>query len=180
MGEAGRFLQAGGYVLQAIAQYVLPGLFLSWLPGWLLRWRYPVRRCQQALELFTEGTGPHIWLNPDRASPAIDAFLLRFFSALPFPVIVESLRLRLSVNQRQVKSLDLISRVAIAPRALTSLTVHEWSLTENEAKFFDSLPDPAPVLTFAVTAQMRAPVGDFERVFEIKMRAFVFRGAAQD
>lgn len=180
MGEAGRFLQTWGYLLQAIGQYVLPGLVLAWLPGWLLRFRYPARRCQQALELFTEGMGPHVWLNPERVSPAIDAFLLRCFSALPFPVVVESLRLRLSVNQKPLKSLDLICRATIAPRALTSLQVPEWSLTENEAKLFESLPDPAPALTFAVTAQVRAPVGDFERVFEIKMRASVLRGSAQD
>ncbi len=73
----------------ALTKVILSSV-LRWLPGWILRWWYPIGKCQESLTVEAHGVGPHIYVNADRA-PAIIGLKITLINGLPFFVTIENL-----------------------------------------------------------------------------------------
>ena len=78
---------------------------LRWLPGWVLRWRYPIPKCQECLTAIAPGVGPHIYINVER-SPAIVGLNLTLMNGLPFPVKIDGVHLELTFESTVVSGSD--------------------------------------------------------------------------
>lgn len=151
-----------------------------WLPGWILRRWFPVERCKEQVVVMAEGVGPHIWINPGRA-PAIGLFNLVFVNRLPFPIIVDGLHLEINLESTGLAKFDQISRVTIACGEIAKVSVAEHDLSDSQAEIVrnypnDRQPCDCPILRIQGYAQLKTPVGEFNKPLDIETRAFVYRG----
>lgn len=148
---------------------------LRWLPGWILRWRYPICKCQESLTVEAHGVGPHIFVNADRA-PAIAGLKLNLMNGLPFEVKVESLHLEMSLESRGLTNHDHSVKESVPGYGVLQIRISEIHLSDGQARIVRQHPNECPVLRISGHVSCETVVGDVSKPLQLETRAFIFRG----
>ncbi len=148
---------------------------LRWLPGWVLRWWYPIRKCQECFAVAAYGVGPHVYVNAER-SPAIEGLNLTFMNGLPFAVKVEGLHLEVGLESRTLTNSEQIVKEAVPAGGTRQISVNEIHLSDGQAKIVREHPNECPILKVTGYVACESPVGEFKTNLQLETRAFIYRG----
>ena len=152
---------------------------LSWvmhrLPGWCLRWRYPIRKCQDSLLVEAHGVGPHIYVNAGRA-PAIVGLGFVLMNRLPFGVKVENLHLDVSLESRTLTNHDHSGKESVPGGGVLKISISDIHLTDGQARIVREHSSECAVLRISGHISCETVVGDLSKLLELETRAFIFRG----
>ena len=159
-----------GAILRAVLSPVL-----RWLPGWALRRRYPVRKCQEYLTVEAHGVGPHIYVNPGRP-PVIMGLNLSLMSGLPFAVKVESVHLEMSVESCALTNHDHFVRESVPGGGVRQIRINDIHLSDGQADIVRGYPSECPILRVTGHAACESSVGEFKKNLVFETRAFIYRG----
>lgn len=163
---------AGEWV--AISKAILSPV-LRWLPGFVLRWWYPIRKCQDSLIVAIHGVGPHIYVNANRPA-AIVGLNLILINGLPFAVKCEGLHLELSLGSRGLTNHDLFVKEAVPGCGIQQVSVSDIHLSNGQAEIVRPHPEECAILQVRGYVQFVIPGGEGKKHFDITTRAFIYRG----
>lgn len=158
----------------AIAKATLSPILRS-LPGGILRWWYPVRKCQERLTVEAHGVGPHIYVNAERA-PAISGLTLSLMNRLPFALEIESLHFEVSLESRGLTNHDHFVKESVPGSEVRQTVISDIHLSDGQAEIIRKYPSDCPTLRIAGHVQFVAPVGGGKKGFDVRTRAFIYRG----
>lgn len=159
-----------GALLKATGTHVL-----RWLPGRVLRWWYPIGKCQESLTVEAHGVGPHIFVNADRA-PAIVGLKLSLMNGLPFSVKVESLHLEVSLESSGLTNLDNSVKESVLGGAVLQIRINDIHLSDGQVGIVRQHLNECPVLKISGHLSCETVAGDFSKPLQLETRAFIFRG----
>ena len=159
-----------GALLKATGSHVL-----RWLPGRVLRWQYPVRKCSEYLTVSTHGVGPHIYVNAER-SPAIANLNLTLMNRLPFSVKVEGFHLEFSLESRALTNREQAITETVPAGKILQISVDEIHLSDGQARIVQELANDCPILNIAGHVSCASVVGEFKKHLQMDTRAFIYRG----
>lgn len=148
---------------------------LRWLPGGVLRWRYPIPKCQECLTAVAPGVGPHIYINAER-SPAIAGLNLTLMNRLPFPVKVDGIHLALRLEDSALTNGDQIVRMTIPAWGIQQIALNEIHLSEGQVGIVRKHKNESPILKVTGYITCESPVGEFTKNLQLDTRAFIYRG----
>ena len=145
------------------------------LPGWLLRWWYPVRKFQEHLTVAAHGVGPHIFINAGR-SPAIIGLNVTLMNSSPFSVKVESVHLEISLESRALTNHDHSGKESVPKRGVLRIGISDIHLTDGQARIVREHSSECAVLRISGHISCETVVGDLSKLLELETRAFINRG----
>ena len=158
----------------ALAKAALSSI-LRWLPGRVLRWWYPIGKCQESLTVEAHGVGPHIFVNADRA-PAIVGMKVSLMNGLPFSVKVESLHLEVSLESRGLTNHDHSVKESVLGGGVLQIGISDIHLSDGQAGIVRQHLNECPVLKISGHLSCETVAGDFSKPLQLETRAFIFRG----
>lgn len=148
---------------------------LRWLPGWALRWRYPIQKCQECFAVAAHGVGPHVYVNAERSS-AIVGLNLTFMNGLPFAVKVEGVHLELSLESRTLTNSEKTVKETVPAGGTRQISVNEIHLSDGQAGIVREYPSECPVLRVTGYVSIKSPAGEFRKNLQLETRTFIYRG----
>lgn len=144
------------------------------LPGWLLRWWYPVRKFQEHLTVAAHGVGPHIYINAGR-SPAIIGLNVTLMNSFPFSVKVESVHLEISLESRALTNHDHSGKESVPGGGVLKMRISDIFLTDGQATIVREHSSECAVLRISGHISCETVVGDLSKLLELETRAFIYR-----
>lgn len=159
-----------GAISKATLSYVL-----RWSPGFVLRWWYPIRKCNEYLTVSAHGVGPHIYVNADR-SPAIAGLNLTLTNGLPFEVKADGIHLELSLESRTLTNSEQAVKEAVPACGVRQISVNEIHLSDGQAKIVRQHQGESAILQVRGHVQFAVPLGEGKKDFAVETRAFIYRG----
>lgn len=155
---------------------VLLDLITRHAPSCLLKRWFPIARCQKRIELFSDGVGPHLYVNPGRP-PAVSHLKLWCYNYLPFEIRLDGIELEIQLGDQRLTRVSLTVRERINAYDKKSVAVSEHYLTDGQAERVRQYPSDSAVLKITGRAWIKSPVGDFEKQLgQLETRAFIYRG----
>ena len=148
---------------------------LRCLPGWILRWWYPIGKCQESLTVEAHGVGPHIYVNADRA-PAIVGLKVSLMNGLPFFVKVERLHLEVNLESRGLTNHDHSGKESIPGGEVVQINIEDIYLLDGQAGIVRESVSDCPILRIAGHISCASVVGEFKKHLRMDTRAFIYRG----
>ncbi len=155
---------------------VLLDLITRHAPSFLLKRWFPVAKCQKRIELFANGVGPHLYVNPGRPA-AVSHLKLWCYNYLPFEIWLDGIELEIQLGDQGLARVSLTVRDRIYGYDKKPVVVSENYLTDSQAERVRQYPSDSAVLKITGRTWIKSPVGDFEKQLDqLETRAFIYRG----
>lgn len=157
-----------------IIKYVL-SIIQKRIPGWILKKWFPLERCISSIDIFLETVGPRIYINPKR-SFAISSFKINFLNRLPFKIEFTGFTtIEIKLEDKGWLNFQHIESLSIDPCQLKELYIPEKHLTDSQAKLAADYPSECPILRIHGSAQIKSPIGNFNKIFSEQTQAFIHK-----
>ena len=107
----------------------------SWFTRRLLRWQYPINKCQERLLVDVDGSQAQFELLSERPSHALTCLGLRITNFLPFDVTIDVYRVTAVVESHGVLDATTHLQLHIPTSATLKTFIPEISLTDQQARW---------------------------------------------
>jgi hypothetical protein len=143
------------------------------LPGWILKRKFPIAKCQESITVFCEAVGPELYTN-SRRKFAVECLTLKVLNQLPFPITANGFWFDMFVNSRSLAKIHRVDRVTIQPDQFGELK-GDADLADNQANILREVPNDSAILHIQGEIQFQTPAGEVKKHISLNTRGFIHR-----
>ena len=109
------------------------------LGRWLLRWKFPISKCQSLLAVDVSASQAQFELLPTRPSAGLAGLVTRWHNHLPFQVEIEIHELSVSIDSSCLLTQTLNTQCTIPATGSATIRLPELGLTDQQADWVRNL-----------------------------------------